>query len=205
MADEKNIGKGISIEKSCKKYSCRFGFSPVLSFFNFNSKMDSINFCDATIDDLPQIVAIYNSTISTRMVTADIEPVTVADKIAWFHEHTPGKRPLWVIKNTQEQIIGWVSFQDFYGRPAYKATAEISIYLHPGHRGKGVGRQALNYAMEQCGTLGINTLLGYIFAHNNASLKLFFTAGFEEWAHLPNIASLDGIERSLKILGKRIY
>jgi len=28
--------------------------------------------------------------------------------------------------------------------------------------------------------------------------------GFQEWANLPNIATLDGVERSLKILGKRL-
>jgi phosphinothricin acetyltransferase len=47
-------------------------------------------------------------------------------------------------------------------------------------------------------------LLGYIFAHNEPSLKLFLQLGFLEWAHLPDIAELDGIKRSLKILGKRV-
>ena len=167
--------------------------------------MKSLQFSDAFIEDLDEIVAIYNSTISSRMVTADLEPVSVDSRISWYHEHKPGKRPLWVIKNSMEEIIGWVSFQNFYGRPAYDATAEISIYLHPGHRGKGFGKQALEYSMSQCRHLGINTLLGYIFAHNEPSLQLFLRSGFEEWAHLPNIAKLDGIERSVKILGKRLY
>lgn len=167
--------------------------------------MDPIYYNDSTLEDLPQIVAIYNSTIPTRLVTADIEPVSVESKIAWFQEHQRGKRPLWVIKNEEGAIIGWVSFQNFYGRPAYDATAEISIYLHPDHRGKGIGRGALKHSMSECRYLGINTLLGYIFAHNEPSLRLFLKAGFEEWAYLPNIAKLDGTERSLKILGKRIY
>lgn len=48
--------------------------------------------------DLSQIVGIYNSTIPTRMVTADTEPVTVESRIRWFEEHTPTFRPLWVIE-----------------------------------------------------------------------------------------------------------
>ena len=103
-----------------------------------------------------------------------------------------------------EEIIGWVSFQNFYGRPAYDATAEISIYLREDHRGKGLGKQVLDYSIGECCNLGIKTLLGYIFAHNEPSLRLFYKAGFAEWAHLPNIALLDGFERSLKILGKRV-
>jgi phosphinothricin acetyltransferase len=47
-------------------------------------------------------------------------------------------------------------------------------------------------------------LLGFIFAHNEPSLKLFKQLGFEQWAMLPDVAELDGIERSLVILGKRI-
>jgi phosphinothricin acetyltransferase len=71
-------------------------------------------------------------------------------------------------------------------------------------RGKGIGKMVLKYAMDNCGKYGIKTLLGFIFAHNEPSIKLFEHAGFEEWANLPNIAVLDGIERSLIILGKRI-
>ena len=165
--------------------------------------MERIDFNNAALNDLERIVAIYNSTIESRVVTADLEPVSVQSKVNWFHQHTPEKRPLWVVKDTNE-IIGWVSFQDFYGRPAYDGTAEISIYLAPEHRGKGLGKQILSHSISECGKLGINTLLGYIFAHNEPSLKLFLNAGFEEWGHFPRIANLDGIERSLKILGKRV-
>ena len=166
--------------------------------------MSLIYFEDASLENLDEIVAIYNSTVSSRMVTADLEPVSVESKISWFHEHKPRTRPLWIIKNVDEKIVGWVSFQNFYGRPAYDATAEISIYLHADHRGKGLGKRVLDYSIDECGGLGIKTLLGYIFAHNERSLQLFHKAGFTEWAHLPNIASLDGLERSLKILGRRI-
>ncbi|MGH7936927.1 MAG: GNAT family N-acetyltransferase, partial [Chthoniobacterales bacterium] len=51
---------------------------------------------DATEADLPAIVGIYNATIPTRMVTAQIEPVTVADRLPWFHEHSPEQHPIWV-------------------------------------------------------------------------------------------------------------
>ena len=166
--------------------------------------MNSIYFADASLKNLDEIVAIYNSTILSRMVTADLEPVSVESKIAWFNEHKPGKRPLWIVKNKVEEIIGWVSFQNFYGRPAYDATAEISIYLREDHRGKGLGKQVLDYSIDECHNLGIKTLVGYIFAHNEPSLRLFYKAGFVEWANLPNIALLDGFERSLKILGKRV-
>lgn len=162
-----------------------------------------MHFRNATIDDLPEIVAIYNTTIAGRMVTADTDPVTVESRRAWFDAHSPEKRPLWMVE-ASGVVLGWVSFQSFYGRPAYDGTAEISIYLHEQQRGKGLGKAILQYAIEQCPAIKIRTLLGFIFAHNIPSLRLFEQLGFDEWAHLPDIAVLDGEERSLKILGKRV-
>lgn len=158
---------------------------------------------DANIADLPAIVEIYNSTVPGRMVTADTEEVTVEDKRNWFDSHTPDKRPIWIAEDNGE-LIGWVSFRDFYGRPAYGATAEISIYLHPKQRGKGYGKSILREAIGRSPELGIQTLLGFIFAHNTGSIHLFRQAGFEEWGHLDRIAIMDGKEYSLKIFGKRI-
>lgn len=43
----------------------------------------------ATIDDLPRIVDIYNSTVHTRMITADTAPVSTESRVGWFHEHNP--------------------------------------------------------------------------------------------------------------------
>lgn len=163
-----------------------------------------MKFRNATLDDLPDILDIYNSTVPGRMVTADTEPVTVESRVKWFGEHVMTKRPLWVIEDKDKSIVGWISFQSFYGRPAYDATAEISIYLCEHVRGKGVGKKALQYAMDNCHRYGIKTLLGFIFAHNTPSLRLFEQAGFEQWAKLPDVAVLDGVERSVIILGKRI-
>lgn len=166
--------------------------------------MTQLKYRDAALEDLPAIVEIYNSTVPSRLVTADTEPVTVESRINWFEEHNPSTRPLWMVENHEGQTVGWVSFQSFYGRPAYAATVEVSIYLATEMRGKGYGRAVLQYAIDKAKDLGIKTLLGFIFAHNEPSLKLFKNLGFEEWAALPNIAILDGIERGLKILGKRV-
>ena len=110
---------------------------------------------------------------------------------------------VWIVEYGGE-ICGWVSLQSFYGRPAYNATAEISIYIHENSRGKGLGRRILSKVIEECPKFEIDTLLGFIFGHNEPSIKLFSSFDFEKWAHLPEVATLDGINRDLIILGKRI-
>ncbi len=157
----------------------------------------------ATEDDLPRIVEIYNSTIHTRLATADTEVVSVLSKRDWFRNHTPDKRPIYV-HEIKGEVAAWISFESFYGRLAYDYTAEISIYIAPEHRQKNLGRQLLQEAIKIAPNYGIKTILGYIFSHNEPSLRLFRSFGFEEWGKLPDIAEMDGKEYSLSIVGKRI-
>lgn len=157
----------------------------------------------ATRDDLPTIVDIYNSTVSGRMVTADLEPVSVASREDWFAAHNPQRRPLWVAE-LDGKMVGWISLSDFYGRPAYNGTAEVSIYLDENCRGQGLGKRLLQEAIARSPAYGVDTLLGFIFGHNDPSLKLFRHFGFDEWANLPQVAVLDGVRRDLIILGKKL-
>ncbi|MFC3157495.1 GNAT family N-acetyltransferase [Chryseobacterium arachidis] len=151
-----------------------------------------------------QIVEIYNSTIPSRMVTADTEPVSVESRLQWFKEHNAETRPLWIIEDQKNKTMGWVSFSSFYGRPAYNGTVEMSIYMDESCRGKGLGKKVLQYCIDNAGKFGVKTLLGFIFLHNEPSLKLFRHFGFEDWGVFRDVAVLDGVERTLVILGKRV-
>ena len=158
---------------------------------------------DARPDDLPAIVRIYNSIIPGRMVTADLEPITVESRVAWLQAHDPARRPIWVVEQAGD-VIGWLSFDTFYARAAYDGTAMVAIYLDERFRGAGLGRSLLNRAIQHAPSLGIRVLLGYIFSHNEPSLRLFARLGFDRWAYLPGVTRLDGIDRDVVILGKRV-
>ncbi|MGM7724617.1 GNAT family N-acetyltransferase [uncultured Metabacillus sp.] len=158
---------------------------------------------DAQLEDLSKIVEIYNSSIPGQLATADLEEVTVESRLTWFYDHNSHHRPLWVLEE-DGNIVGWLSFQSFYGRPAYNATAEVSIYLDPTVHGKGYARVLMEKAISACPKLEIKTLLAFVFGHNDPSIRLFQKYNFEKWAHLPRIADMAGVERDLLILGKRI-
>ena len=181
--------------------------------------------------DLKAIVAIYNSTIDSRVATADTKPVTIESRLSWFHDRDFTYRPIWVVdidpnlsksqdprieklreskivnlfsRRAEDKVIAWLSFNDFYGRPAYQYTAEISLYVAKDYRGQGIADTLLKKAIAECPKLRIKTLLAFVFGHNIPSIKLFTKYGFTRWGFLPQVAEMDKTERDLLILGRRI-
>lgn len=165
------------------------------------AKPIDIQYTYATIEDLPRIVDIYNQSIASKQSTADLEPITVDSRIAWFEAHHPDTRPLWVMYH-DDHIVGWISLSDFYGRPAYQHTAEISIYLDPVTRGHHLGKAALTFVETQLERLEIHKVVAFVFDVNQASKKLFHKNGYDIWGHLPQIADMGNQEIDLIILGK---
>lgn len=160
----------------------------------------------ATAEDLPAIVAIYNSIVAGRMVTADLEPVTVESRRAWFDAHQAPNRPLWVLTDSAagDVVCAWASFDSFYPRAAYDGTVMVALYLAESHRGRGLGGRLLGELIARAPAHDIHTLTGYIFGHNEPSLRLFRRHGFVQWAHMPGVAILDGVPRDLIVLGRRV-
>jgi hypothetical protein len=159
-------------------------------------------------EDLPVIVDIYNSTIASREVTADTEPVTVAVARTWFDDHTPERRPLWVIHDAADTsenpaVIGWMSYSNFYGRPAYSGTAELSIYI--AKNGAARARQLLAWSRRWRSRRSVGCTP--CSASSSAITRPAWPVPqvrLRDLGEFPRVANLDGIERDLIILGKRV-
>ena len=159
---------------------------------------------DATDADLPAVVAIYNQSIPGGWSTADTAPVAVADRVEWFRKFDPKRRPLWVAELGGE-VVAWVGLTSFYaGRPAYDATAEISLYVGTAHHSRGIGRYLKERMIAACPGLGVTTLLSLHFDHNAATQKLNDALGFVAMGHLTEIAVVNGVKRGLLISALRI-
>jgi phosphinothricin acetyltransferase len=153
--------------------------------------------------DLPAIVEIYNEAIRGRISTAQLEEVSVQQRLPWFREHSANSYPLW-ISEIGGQIAGWFSFHSFIKRAAYRGTAEISLYVSEQFRGRGTGRALLEKAIAHSPDLELSALVGCIFEHNGPSLRLFDRLGFQRWGFLPKVARVDGVERGVVIMGRHI-
>jgi len=95
-------------------------------------------------------------------------------------------------------------FREVLRTPRIRRTTEVSIYVDPATQRRGIASALMDRALERAPALGLSTFLGFVFAHNQQSVALCEKYGFARWGHLPRVASLDGIDRDLLILGRRV-
>jgi L-amino acid N-acyltransferase YncA len=159
---------------------------------------------DAVIEDLPAIVEVYNASIPGAWSTADTRAVTVEERLPWFKQFSPGKRPIWVALDG-ERIVGWICLTWFYGgRAAYDATAEVSLYVAPAFQRRGLGMFLKQRMIAACPRLGVTTMISMYFDHNAATQRINDALGFERMGYLSEIAVIQGQKRGLIIAGLRI-
>jgi L-amino acid N-acyltransferase YncA len=93
-------------------------------------------------------------------------------------------------------------------QPIYRRLRRLGkreSMLHPDVlKRRGVGKRLLQEAIEHGPQLGIHSLFGLIFGHNQPSIALFRAAGFEHWGLLPGVARVDATLRDLTIFGRHI-
>jgi phosphinothricin acetyltransferase len=158
----------------------------------------------ATEADLPAIVDIYNQSIPAGWSTADTRPVSVAERVEWFSRFDPARRPIWVAE-VDGVVVATAYLSSFYGgRPAYDATAEVSVYIATAYHRRGIGRRLKQWVIEQCPALGVTTLLSMHFDHNEATRRINESLGFQQMGHLTEIALVQGQKRGLMIWALRI-
>ncbi len=115
-------------------------------------------------------------------------------------EHEQPHRPLWVAER-DGAIVGWLSLSDYYPRAAYRATAEVGVYVAPEAQRTGVGDGLLRHAIDVAPALGVRTLVWVTFCREPGSVRLAERAGFSSWGLLPRVTELDGERLDVAILG----
>ena len=158
---------------------------------------------EATESDLPAIVEIYNRSIGDGKASTNTQPSTVRRSTGWFRQHKTTGKPILVAEDAG-RIVGWLSIRLFYRRPAYNDTGKMLVYVDPGSRGKGIGKGLVDKALSAGRSCGLNKLVCYVLAENDLAKRLLENSGFESWGKFPGVATMDGRERDLLVLGRRL-
>ena len=152
-----------------------------------------IEISKARLDDLAEIVAIYNEAVLAKFATADTEQFTVEHKQNWFIVHDD-LNPIYVARH-DKKIIAWISISPYRaGRMALKFTKEISYYVQAEYHNMGIGSLLIQHAIQQSNKLSVKNYIAIVLDKNDASKKLLENFGFQVWGHLPGVAEFDVVQ-----------
>jgi L-amino acid N-acyltransferase YncA len=128
--------------------------------------------------DIPAITAIYCHHVTNSTGTFETTPPT-EDEMASRHADVLSKKLPYVVMEDGGQVVGFAYCQWFKLRPAYRFSAEDSIYMHDDAAGKGLGKQLLGELVRQAEAVGIRKLIAVIGDSGNAgSIGVHQALGF---------------------------
>ena len=133
------------------------------------------------------ILGILNEAIANSTALYDYRPRAPESMLAWFEAKRRGGYPVLGIENGQGELMAFGSYGAFRAWPAYKYTVEHSVYVHAGHRGRGLGRVVMQALIDAARRNDVHALIGGIDATNSGSIALHERLGFRHVGTLPQV------------------
>jgi L-amino acid N-acyltransferase YncA len=131
--------------------------------------------------DVPSIAAIYGHHVLTGTGTFEETPPSEAEIAARLAAVAALRLPYLVAQDEGGRVTGFAYASAFRPRPAYRSTAEDSVYIHPDHVGCGAGKALVAEVIAACARLGVRQMIAVIGDSANAgSIALHRSLGFED-------------------------
>jgi len=121
---------------------------------------------------------IFNDAILNSTALYEYAPRTEEAMQEWLAIRERANIPVLGIEWEPGVLAGFATWGPFRPRPAYKYSAEHSVYVADRFRGEGVGRQLMQAILEEAKQYGLHMLVAGIDASNVASIALHSSLGF---------------------------
>ncbi len=152
--------------------------------------------------DIPAITAIYQHHVLHGTGTFEVDPPSEADMAARRADVLAKGLP-WLVAEQDGRVLGFAYANWFKPRPAYRFSAEDSIYIADDARGLGLGRQLLSELAAQAEAAGVRKLLAVIGDSANAgSIGVHRALGFTEVGVLRSVGWKFGAWRDIVLMEK---
>jgi phosphinothricin acetyltransferase len=146
----------------------------------------------ATTDDLGAVARIFAFYVASTVVTFEEDPPAVTH---WHHKFgSCAEQGLpFLVAEADGMVAGYAYASPWRPKPAYRHTAEDSVYLAPGCRGKGLGRLLLDALLTACAAAGVRQVVAVIADTGDpASVALHRACGFTEAGRLSQVGRKHG-------------
>jgi phosphinothricin acetyltransferase len=156
---------------------------------------------NASPDDLPMILGIYNEVIAHTTSVYSEEPVSLANRLEWLRGREAAGYPVLVACDASG-VTGFASFGDFRAWPCYCHTVEHSLHVRADRRGQGIGRTLLVELIARAAAARKHVMIAGVDADNQASIALHQSLGFEQAGLLKQVGRKFGRWLDLVFLQK---
>ncbi len=150
-------------------------------------------------EHLEAIRDIYNHEVLHGTATFDTEPVSLEERRAWLSRHDSDRHPA-LVATSADVVLGWASLSPWSERRAYARSAEVSVYVHPDQRGRGVGKALLEAVIAAGRSGGLGVLLARVTSESEVSLRLHREHGFASVGTLRRVGEKHGRILDVEIL-----
>lgn len=137
----------------------------------------TIQLRDATVEDLPGIMDIYNDAVLNTTAIWNEIVVDLDNRKEWFKVRKDRGFPV-IVAVMDGQVTGYASYGDWRAFDGYRHTREHSIYVHKDARGLGLGKQLMQALIDHARSNDVHVLIGAIESENMASIRLHEAMGF---------------------------
>lgn len=145
----------------------------------------NIQFEQLNQSHLPAVAAIYNWYVVNSTATFHTEPIEPSDMLDLLYIDHPRYKSF--VIRSGENVAGYCFLTQHKKRQAYDRTAEVTVYLHPDFRNRGIGRLALGHLEAEARSVKLCNLIGVISGDNVGSIRVFEKAGYVKCAHFRNV------------------
>lgn len=141
---------------------------------------DMVKIESATMDDLPQIVDIENYYAAHSIANLSTRPAAAEDRLDWFGGHSADGPYRLLVARRGSVVLGYASSHRYRDHEAFNETVEVSVSLHSGCRGQGIGTRLYTDLFDHLAGQPVHVALAGIALPNDASVALHRKFGFTE-------------------------
>ena len=142
-------------------------------------------------EDCAAIGEIYNHAVLHTAAIWNDTTVDTDNRIAWFEARTLLGYPV-LVSEEEGVVTGYASFGDWRAFDGFRHTVEHSVYVHPDHQGKGIGRLLMTELIKEARQIGKHVMVAGIEAQNQASIHLHETLGFITTGNMQQVGTKFG-------------
>lgn len=152
----------------------------------------------ATVDDLAQILAIYNHEILTGTANWNDQAVSLEQYQQRFQDMQQQQFPMIVVEDQlNNKVAGYAYYSAFRAISGYRQSIEHSVFIVPGHARQGLGKALMQQLIHLATQQNMHIMVAAIDSENTGSIVLHEQLGFIQTGYMPQVGQKFGQWRDL--------